>query len=93
MASADRQSQKPIRVQTKRTFEATALGARLGDAAAHLLDPGGSNYGIAAISANTSAFGLALFPMTPAELEGAEGDFRPLGSFLKRFAGFFGLPE
>jgi len=54
-------------------FERCALRARVGDHPSQLIQPGGSNYDFAVLQANLNHHNIALFPMTPLDLEGGQG--------------------
>ena len=60
-------------VLSRTEFERIGLSARSGDAAANLIQPGGSNCDFAVLQANLFRHGIRSFPMTAAELQGEDG--------------------
>ena len=54
-------------------FERIGLSGNTGDSAQNLVQPGGSNYDITVIVQNLSRFGLFIFPMSAADVEGSAG--------------------
>ena len=54
-------------------FESIGRAVRIGDAAANLIQPGGSSYDFAVLQANLRHHGVHTFLMTAADLQGGDG--------------------
>ena len=50
-------------------FEAIALEARVGDSREELVDPDNGNYDVAVLTTNCTAKAIAMFPLTPEEIQ------------------------